>query len=368
MRKRLRVHGPTPAERSSTSLDGLPDGSRWAHRARCRVLSAALACATCAGLLSGCVHGPEVQPTTQGSPPSTLGAAVAAMNREAQTVQAMYKSRFAQDFLSAVPHLSALVPRRVGDRSVDEWEYYFGANPTPSESPIFYAHLLEIAAQDGGERSALIGRRVLDLHGRSIGPTRILAGAGADAVSLLSDPGQLALYSQPGDQGIVPIYGRDVAGRVQVLLGSLLGDAASFAAVGGGFDLVFSRGVLLRGTIHPSEATDPKTQRSLGMSDEDYLRRLFSLLKPGGKLLVYNLCPAPAPIGQPYNPYADCRSPFTQAQWQAAGFRVRDFDRSDTPGVRSLGKALGWDRPELAARAVDLDTNLFAQYTLVERP
>jgi hypothetical protein len=303
-----------------------------------------------------------------GSSQAMIGAAVAAMNREATAIRPLYKSRFAQDFLSAVPHLPGIVPRRIAGGSVDEWGYYLGASQSPSESPIFYTHLLELVAQDGGERSALIGRRILDLHGRSIGPARILAGAGADAASLLSDPGQRTLYGQPGDQGAVPIYGRDVAGRVQLFFGGLAGDAQSFAALGGGYDLVFSRGVLLRGLIHPTEGGDAKAQLSLGMSDDDYLRRLLGLLKPGGKLLVYNLCPAPAPIGQAYNPAADCRSPFTQAQWQAAGFRVRDFDRSDTPGVRSLAKALGWDRPERGAQAIDVDANLFAQYTLVERP
>ena len=49
------------------------------------------------------------------------------------------------------------------------------------------------------------------------------------------------------------------------------------------------------------------------------------------------------------------------------GFRVRDYDRSDTPAARSLGRALGWDRPDLGARAMDLESNLFALYTLVER-
>mgnify|MGYP001018374921 CR=1 FL=1 len=54
-------------------------------------------------------------------------------------------------------------------------------------------------------------------------------------------------------------------------------------------------------------------------------------------------------------------------QLQGAGFRVRDYDRSDTPAARSLGRALGWDRPDLGARAMDLESNLFALYTLVER-
>lgn len=372
MQKRKRAQGPTGGQ---GNIGIAPDTQACASssspkRLRAGSVSVLRSSLLFAGLATGCAHGPEVQPVDQGSLQSTLGAAVAALNREAQGIQPMYRSRFAQDFLSAVPHLPGIVPRRVGDRSVDEWGYYYGtrAVASPSDSPIVYAHLLEILSQDGAERSALIGRRILDLHARSIGAARILAGAGADAAAALSDPVQHALYTQPGDQGIVPIYGRDVAGRVQVFLSGQPGDVSNVAAAGGGYDMVLSRGVLLRGTIHPSEAADPKTQQALGMSDDDYLRRLLGLLKPGGKLLVYNLCPAPAPIGQPYNPYADCRSPFSQAQWQAAGFRVRDFDRSDTPSARSLGKALGWDRPDLGPRAIDLENNLFALYTLVERP
>jgi hypothetical protein len=96
-----------------------------------------------------------------------------------------------------------------------------------------------------------------------------------------------------------------------------------------------------------------------------YLRTLFHVVKPGGRLLVYNLCPAPAPPGKPYIPWADGRSPFTRGQWEAAGFRVLDFDRDDTAAARAMGRALGWDRGD---DRMDLERDLFAWYTLLEKP
>lgn len=325
----------------------------------------ALALGSAMALLSACKSGPEIA-TPSSAEQATIGTAVAAINREAQAVRPIFKSRMALDFLAAAPQLPGVVPRRVGEASVDEWVYYYGPQPGPSSSPVAFAHFLDLIAQDGNERSALIGRRLLDLHGQGIGVVRLLAGAGADATTVLSDPQQRLLYGQPGDQGQVPVYGRDVAGRVSLVFGPAPGDAATFAALGGGYDFVVSRSLLKRGLIHPT--TTQPAQLSLGMSDDDYLRRLLGLLKPGGRLLIYNLCPAPAAAGQPDKPESDCRNPFPQTQWQQAGFRVRDYDRSDTPAARSLGKALGWDRADLGSRAIDLENNLFALYTLVERP
>lgn len=345
MQKRVRVRGP------------------WSGGAERAI--GALALGSALTLLGACKSGPEIQAPTSADQ-ATIGTAVAALNREAQTVKPLFKSRLALDFLQAAPQLPGVVPRRMGEVSADEWVYYYGPQPEPKNSPIAFAHFLDLVAQDGNERSALIGRRLLDLHGQGIGVVRLLAGAGADATAVLSDPGSRLLYSQPGDQGQVPVYGRDVAGRVSLVFGPPQGDAATFAALGSGYDFVISRSVLKRGLVHP---TPPQpAQLALGMSDDDYLRRLLTLLKPGGRLLIYNLCPAPAAIGQPEKPEADCRNPFPQAQWQGAGFRVRDYDRSDTPAARSLGKALGWDRADLGARAIDLENNLFALYTLVERP
>ena len=58
------------------------------------------------------------------------------------------------------------------------------------------------------------------------------------------------------------------------------------------------------------------------------------------------------------------RNPFPTAAWQAAGFRVRDYDRGDNEAARAFGRALGWDT---GPRRINLETDLVATYSLLER-
>ena len=51
--------------------------------------------------------------------------------------------------------------------------------------------------------------------------------------------------------------------------------------------------------------------------------------------------------------------------WVAAGFRIVAFDRDDSDAIRRLAHALGWDRGE---SAMDLKNDLFAKYSLMEKP
>jgi hypothetical protein len=96
-----------------------------------------------------------------------------------------------------------------------------------------------------------------------------------------------------------------------------------------------------------------------------FLQVLHDALKPGGYVLIYNLGPAPSPRGRPYKPMADIRTPFSRADWEAAGFRVETFDRDDTAAGRAMAAVLGWDK---GPGAIDLEKDLFATYTLVRRP
>jgi hypothetical protein len=68
-----------------------------------------------------------------------------------------------------------------------------------------------------------------------------------------------------------------------------------------------------------------------------------------------------------YDPATDCRDAFTQAQWQAAGFRVRDFDRPDAPSAQRVAHAIAWPGP-LPPASSPQSPLLHAQFTLVERP
>ena len=61
----------------------------------------------------------------------------------------------------------------------------------------------------------------------------------------------------------------------------------------------------------------------------------------------------------------DGRCPFPIALWEKAGFKVRVFDRIDTKSAREKGHVLEWDRGD---GAMELRNDLFALYTLVEKP
>lgn len=298
--------------------------------------------------LSACAGGPRLAPETpQGQ---SIGAGVSRIQREAQAVRPLAQGGWAAEYLLASERLPGVAPRRLGAESVDEIAYYYGGG----ESPVFFARLLDLLSD--GETRRLVGRQLLELQAGAIGTLRMLAAAGTAAVGVNPSPRLQALYSLPGDQGAVPLFGREVVGQVRLISGQFPADPATRAAVSGGYDAVVAKNFLKRGYIHPTDAAPADTQVQLGVPDEAYLRSLFEVLRPGGRLLVYNLCPPPSPAGQPYNPHADCRNPFSQAMWQAAGFRVRDFDRNDTATARAFGQALGWS------------SELYATYTLLERP
>jgi hypothetical protein len=103
----------------------------------------------------------------------------------------------------------------------------------------------------------------------------------------------------------------------------------------------------------------------LGMSDREVLKALFAALKPGGRLMIFNLGPAPNAPKEPYRPMADIRCPFPHDALEAAGFVVEAFNRDDTRAAREMGADLGWNKGE---GAMDLEKDLFASYSLVRKP
>lgn len=83
--------------------------------------------------------------------------------------------------------------------------------------------------------------------------------------------------------------------------------------------------------------------------------------------MIFNICPGPTPADKPYIPWADGRSPFSKEQWERAGFKVVVFDQNEDAPVRAMAKAYGWDLPEDGEPGMDLEKDLFAWYTLVEK-
>lgn len=326
----------------------------------------------------------QSSPGTAGSSlagPETIGATVAKLTAEATALPPLLRSRWAVEYVGQVSQLLPISPRKLyfsPDRRVylSEAEAKLQKDPAPLRtfemvdeagyytgnlgSPLFHARLIDLVAE--GQASKQAGRRSLDLYAAAIGPVKLMAAAGLDAVAVSASPKQRALYSKAGDQGPVKISGRDVSGRVTFLTGNFPADPALRAQVGTGYEFVLAKNVLKRGYIRPTGEVSPDSLINLGVPDADYLRYLRDTLKPGGRLLVYNLCPSPNPAV--YDPDADCRSPWSRAEWQTAGFIVRDFERNDTEVARQFAVALGYDKPPVSLRIDDL----YAIYTLLERP
>jgi SAM-dependent methyltransferase len=313
---------------------------------------------------------------------------IAKLRADAEALRPLVTTRLARDFLSATARMPRVAPRtvwrdsartnawsdaqakalpdseraRLIPRALDESFYW----NTRYGTPLAYARALELLARYGfGD---VRGRRVLDFGCGTLGHLRLLASLGADAVGLDVDPLLPALYSQPGDQGEIHVENRgenrgdQATGRLRLVTGQWPASDAIVREVGGGYDLFLSKNTLKNGYLHPAEKVDPRMLVHLGVSDSAYLAQLARTVRPGGRVMIYNLCPAPAPPGKPYIPWADGYCPFPRKAWERAGFRVVVFDRDDTPAARRMGRALGWDQG-----GMNLEKDLFATWSLFER-
>ncbi len=306
------------------------------------------------------------------------------IRQHAESLRPLVKTSLAREFLAEAAGLPSISPRTVyrhkesrkwyssaaaeglseGEREaleskqLDESDYY----NTKYGSPLAYVRAMEVLGEAGVKE--LKGRRLLDYGYGTVGHLRLLAAMGADVIGVDVDSYLTALYNDPKDQGAVRgRQGRD--GRITLVDGSFPGDAAVKKSVGAGYELILSKNTLKNGYIHPSEPVDPRKLVQLEVDDATFVRTLFELLNPGGRVLIYNICPAPAKTREKYIPWADGRSPFPKEMWESAGFRILAFDQDDSPAVRAMGRALNWDQGE---DAMDLDNDLFGIYTLVEKP
>lgn len=240
--------------------------------------------------------------------------------------------------------------------TLDEHFYY----TTKYGSPLAFVRPMEVLGKHGfGDPE---GKRMLDFGYGSIGHLKMLVGAGADVVGVEVDQLLRELYSHPGDQGPVS-RGDEPEGRVRLVDGRWPGEAKE--AVGGGFDVFVSKNTLKNGYIHPEREVDKRMLVDLGVEDAAFVKALYEIMNPGGWVLIYNLCPAPAPPDKPYIPWADGRCPFPKEMWESAGFKVVAFDVNDDEAARAMGKALGWDQ---GPNGMDIEKDLFALYTLVRKP
>ncbi|MGD9690627.1 MAG: hypothetical protein AB7K52_13160 [Phycisphaerales bacterium] len=282
-----------------------------------------------------------------------LGAALSLPTVPKRTI---YYDRTSRSAISK-DEAEALPPDRrekVREIVVDETYYY----TTRYGSPLAYARAIDLAAGRGLKIDR--GTRVLDFGYGTIGHLRLLASLGASCAGVEIDPTLEHVYAAPGDTGPIGSAG----GRIDLITGSWPGDARVRAAAGDGLDLFLSKNTLKRGYVHPERQVDERMLVKLGVSDEEFVAAVVESLKPGGLMVIYNICPAPAPPDQPYKPWADGRCPFPREMLEAAGLEVLAYDEVDDEACRRQGRALGW---HLGDRPMDLEADLFAWYTIARK-
>jgi SAM-dependent methyltransferase len=334
-------------------------------------------------LLLGCAASRPVESTAAPSADAGVSTLVT-LQHEARNLTDWVKSPLAKDFLAQAAELPPISRRTAylnADKTIgysqaqadalpeaerkalirkelDEEYYYTSRYGTPNS----YARALDVLAEHGFE--SLAGKRVLDFGYGYIGHLRMFALLGAEATGVEVDPLLPVLYGEPGDTGeITSRAGRK--GSVRLVNGRFPFDPVVKASVGQGYDLFLSKNVLKIGFVHPSHPVEPKRMLGLGVDDETYARAVWDLLKPGGRVLIYNLYPSQNPPDKEWIAWAEGKTAFSRETFERVGFRVVEFDLDDTHQVREMAHRLGWDAdPE---EPMDLKT-LFAIYTLLEKP
>lgn len=229
-------------------------------------------------------------------------------------------------------------------------------------SPLAYTRALDVLGTTLGKSGddVLSGKRVLDYGYGGIGHLRLLASLGCDVVGVDVDP-LLANYYRAEDQGTIPSAKPDGrAGQLRLVHGTWPTEESVKEAVGAGYDLVVSKNVLKKGYVRPAQEVDPRMRIHLGLESLEFLAELARVLKPGGHLLIYNICPAPR--ADRYLPWAYGESPFTRDEYTAAGFEVLLFDQEERAACQEQAVALDWP-----AQGMDIENDLFAWVTLVRK-
>lgn len=344
--------------------------------------------AVLAAALAGCASTSKrpVYPWSAAPESRTAATAAGQVRDDAEAARPLVRSAPAQRFLDAAKALPEVTGRLLL-RTRDKSKYYSAAEaaalpeaeraalepfPTDDElyyfgrygSPVSYARAFDLLGEAGLFPEAGGGAGILDIGFGYIGHLRMLAALGYRVTGIDPDQMMRALYAEPSDVGTIAGVGGAPDGTLRLFAAYFARDAEVTRIIGGGHRLVVSKNVLKKGYIHPDRPVDPKRQIQLGVDDDTYLKALHGALAPGGVMLIYNICPAPTPPDQPFVPWSDGRSPWSEAQWKAAGFEVLAFDKDDTEAIRALGHALRWDVGE---GAMNLKADLSVLYTLVRR-
>lgn len=284
-----------------------------------------------------------------------------------ETPRLLYANRQTHEAATPEEFAALAAEKRKGLEStiLDEEFYYH----TFYGSPLAYCRPLDLLCEAAGTGAKCFSykQRLLDFGCGGVIHLRLLASLGMDVVGVDVDPILRAFYREEMDQGSVPgaQFGGELGspGNLRLVFAQWPLDAEAKRKVGGEFDFVVAKNTLKKGFVNPERPVDDRFRVKLGVKDEEFVGALYAALKPGGMVMIYNLCPAQSK--ETYIPWADGRCPFPRETLEKAGFRVHEFDKDDTLAGRDMARRLEWNKGE---DGMDIENDLFATYTLLQRP
>ena len=173
--------------------------------------------------------------------------------------------------------------RGLNFRPVTELAYYMGI----SERPLMDVVALDLVVRGTSMASpeGLAGKKILLYNPRVITQGRLLASLGADVTIVQDQQRFSALYSEPGDVGVIEGFGDLPAGKVRVVRSNW--PAEGSPVPGSGFDLIIavdwiSKGLSTTSAQPPRWITPGSSLHPLPCSHEEFVSAIAGALAPGG--------------------------------------------------------------------------------------
>ena len=213
------------------------------------------------------------------------------------------------------------------------------------DEPRMYQRLMEVTGAYGLDK--ISKKRVLDIGCCDLRGVQLLARMGAHVTKLMAP---FSLTSMCNDwKAVGELTGSDGgSGRLDVLKYGL----ADHAAVDE-FDLIIASNVIRNPADDDYVSSPAWMQIGIGWEKDAVATKLFSLLRPGGMALIYNISAHPIPV----------KNGFAPPVWEKAGFEVIMFDKDDRRAALTMGTELGWDK-----LISPLEKQLQAGFSILRKP
>lgn len=251
-------------------------------------------------------------------------------------------------------------------RPVTELAYYMAV----SERPLLDVLPLDlvVSGTDMASPEGLAGKKILLFNPRVITQGRLLASLGADVTIVQDQLRFSALYSEPGDVGVIKGLGELPAGKLRVVRSSWPGEGP---LPGTGFDLIIASDWISKGlstvTAQPPRWITPgESLHPLPCEPEVFVDAIADALAPGGRFINYAYGPIQPRLPSHTLPYSDVRLPFSIDMIQSTGLEILAFDADDTHRFSKASIATGYNEP--LVRPDDGMPSMTTAYTILEKP